>query len=367
VVVDAGDWSGIAPNELPKLPFLLDMMQMMGYDAVTPGEREFGYGYQYLLDLLRQRKLNVVLANLSDKASGRPLWKPYVVVKKQGVKVAIAGLIGRTIPMGAAQDSVVIADPLVVAQKLIPEMHKKADVVVLLAHMGRVDAEDLASQVPGIDVLVIAHHPGLVLASRKINQTIEVAGGEQGQDMGVTFVDVEGKTVTPREGKVVVLTPEVGERADIAKLQKDFNDSLEAQSRREAQAEAAKSSANRPGQPHYLGLESCTNCHQAQYAQWKTTPHAKAFATLEALHKESTPECVGCHVTGFQKMGGFQSAATTSTMANVQCESCHGMASEHDMFNHSVAAPSESLCVTCHTAAQDSTWNFAEKLAKVHH
>jgi hypothetical protein len=289
------------------------------------------------------------------------------VVKKQGAKVAIAGLIGKTIPMGAAQDSVVVADPLLVAQRLVPEMRKKADVVVVLAHMGRVDAEDLASQIPGIDVLVIGHHPGLVLASRKINQTISVASGEQGQDMGVTYVDVEGKVATPREGKVVVLTPEVGERADIAKLQKDFNDSLEAQSRRAAQAEIAKSAAAKAGQPHYLGQESCVNCHQAQYNQWKATQHAKAFATLEAAHKESTGECVSCHVTGFQLAGGFQSAATTAAMANVQCESCHGMGTEHHMFAPTAAAPSESLCVTCHTAAQDSTWNYAVKLAKIRH
>jgi predicted CXXCH cytochrome family protein len=350
-----------------KLPFLLDMMQMMGYDAVTPGEREFGYGYRHFVNLVRQRKLNVVLANLTDKASGKALWKPYIVVKKQGAKVAIGGLIGKTIPMGPAQDSVVVQDPLVVAQKLVPEMRKKADVVVLLAHMGRVDAEDLASQIPGIDVLVIGHHPGLVLTSRKINQTISVAGGEQGQDMGVSYVDIEGKVATPREGKVVVLTPEVGERADIAKLQKIFTDSLEAQARRTAQAEAAKSSTNRPGQPHFLGRESCVSCHQAQYEQWKTTPHAKAFATLVDAHKESTAECVSCHVTGFQKPGGFQSAATTAAMANVQCESCHGMGSEHNMSASQISAPTESLCVGCHTAAQDSTWNYAVKLAKIRH
>ena len=148
LLVDAGDWSGANANEQPKSPFMLDMMQLIGYDAVAPGEREFTYGYRYFLDLVRQRKLNVVTANLFDKASGKAPFKPYIVLKKQGVKVAVGGLIGKAIPMGAAQDSVTIEDPLVMAQKLIPEMRKKAAVVVLLAHMGRVDAEDLAAQVP---------------------------------------------------------------------------------------------------------------------------------------------------------------------------------------------------------------------------
>lgn len=368
VVVDAGDWSGVAATELPKCPFMLDMMQLVGYDAITPGEREFGYGYQYFLDLVRQRKLTVVSANLFDKASGKALFKPFVVVKKQGVKVAIAGLIGKAIPLGAAQDSVTVQDPLVVAQKLVPEMRKKAAMVVLLAHMGRVDAEDLASQVPGIDVMVIGHHPGLVLVSRKVNQTISVASGEQGQNIGETHVDVEGKLASAREGKVLVLMPEVGERADIAKLAKDMEDQIQASQRKQQQEVAATlNNTNRPGQPRFLGQDACISCHPAQYEQWKSSPHALAFETLQKAHKEATAECVSCHVTGFQQPGGFQSAATTPALMNVQCESCHGKGTAHNMFAGAKGAVAESTCVACHNGAQDKDWSYATKLAKVTH
>jgi hypothetical protein len=309
----------------------------------------------------------VVTANLFDKATGKAPFKPYVVLKKQGVKVAVGGLIGKAIPMGAAQDSVTIEDPLVVAQKLVPEMRKKGAVVVLLAHMGRVDAEDLAAQVPGIDVMVIGHHPGLVLTSRKVNKTISVASGEQGQNIGETHVDIEGKLTEAREGKVIVLLPEVGERADIAKLAKDLEDTLTARQRKQQQAAAATSNTNRPGAPRYLGQETCIGCHPAQYEQWKGTPHAAAFATLKNAGKEATAECVSCHVTGFQQPGGYQSAATTAGLMNVQCESCHGLGTAHDMFAGAKGAVAESVCVACHNSAQDKDWNYAVKLAKVTH
>jgi len=367
LLVDAGDWSGANANEQPKSPFMLDMMQLIGYDAMAPGEREFTYGYRYFLDLVRQRKLNVVTANLFDKATGKAPFKPYVVLKKQGVKVAVGGLIGKAIPMGAAQDSVTIEDPLVMAQKLIPEMRKKAAVVVLLAHMGRVDAEDLAAQVPGIDVMVIGHHPGLVLTSRKVNQTISVASGEQGQNIGETHVDIEGKLAEAREGKVIVLLPEVGERADIAKLAKDLEDTLTARQRKQQQAAAATSNTNRPGAPRYLGQDACIGCHPAQYEQWKGTPHANAFATLKQAGKEATAECVSCHVTGFQQPGGYQSAATTAALMNVQCESCHGLGTAHNLFDGGRGAVAESTCVACHNSAQDKDWNYAVDLAKVAH
>jgi len=367
VVVDAGDWSGQAPHEDVKGPFFMDAMQLLGYDAVTPGEREFNYGYKLFLEQVAKRKLTVVQANIRDKATGKLLFKPYIIKNKQGFKVAIAGLISRTVPLGAAQDSTLVDDPLVVAQKLIPELRKKAQVVVLLAHMGRVDAEDLATQVPGIDVLVVGHHPGLVLSSRKMSNTISVASGEQGQNVGETFLDCDGGKCTPREGKVTILMPEVGERADIAKIAKELEDKVNAEQKKTQQQQAVSNATVNPGQPHYLGQEACVTCHEPQYEQWKTTAHSHAFDTLVKQSKDATPECVQCHVTGFSKTGGFVSQASSGGLINVQCEVCHGMGTGHDMFAAKSAAPPESLCVSCHNPVNDPSWNYAAKLPKVTH
>ena len=367
-MVDAGDWSGAQPWEDAKGPFFMDAMQLMGYDAVTIGEREFGYGYKLFLDQAAKRpKLTIVEANLRDKAKGKLLFKPYVIKKKQGVNVAIVGLISRTIPLGMAQDSTIVDDPLMTAQKIIPEVRKKAQVVVLLAHMGRVDAEDLASQVPGIDVLVVAHHPGLVLTSRKLSNTVSVASGEQGQNIGETFVDCEAGKCTAREGKVTILMPEVGERADIAKLSKGIEDAVNTKQREKSIADKTFMNTTHPGQPHFLGQDACVNCHQPQYEQWRGTAHSKAFDTLVKQSKDATPECVQCHVTGWTKPGGFVSTATSGGLTNVQCEVCHGMGTQHDMFSGKAAAPPESLCVSCHNPTNDPSWNYSAKLAKVVH
>ena len=367
MLVDCGDFAGQSAHEQVKTPFFFDMLDLLGYDAITIGEREFNFGYQYLKDVVDSHDLNVVSANIRDKESGKRVWKEYVIVKKQGLKVAITGFLNPNIALRAGADSVIIDDPLAVAQKLIPELRRKADVVVVLAHTGRVEAYDLASQVKGIDVMVIGHRPSLVLASRDLNGTIAVSSGTQGQNIGETLLYMDGRNIEKRDGRVVILLPKVGERADIAKLQKDFEDQLNERLRIQQQRDAVAASALGPGAPHYLGMKACITCHQPQYDHWQTTPHARAFETLKKQSKEATPDCVKCHVTGWTEPGGYQNQVATSQMTDVQCEACHGMGTEHNQFDEAFGPPKEELCITCHTPENDPSWNYAAKLPMVAH
>jgi 2',3'-cyclic-nucleotide 2'-phosphodiesterase (5'-nucleotidase family) len=345
---------------------MMDMYELLGYDALTIGEREFNYGYQYLKDLTKRRKLKIVSANIRDKESGTRVWKDYTIVKRNGVKFAITGLLNPSIPLRTAADSVIIDDPLMVAQELIPKLKKKADVVVLLAHLGRTEAYDLASQVEGIDVLVVGHRPSLVLRSRDVNGAVAVSSGTQGQNVGETLVYMDGKDVESMEGKVVILTPTVGENMEIAALQKDFEDQLNKKMREERQQQAVASGGNTKS-TRFLGMDACVSCHEPQYEQWQMTAHAHAFQTLEKESKEATPDCVKCHVTGFGEPGGYQNQVTTAKLKDVQCEVCHGMGSDHNMFDAAREPPPETLCVTCHTPENDPSWNYAAKLPQVVH
>ena len=102
----------------------------------------------------------------------------------------------------------------------------------------------------------------------------------------------------------------------------------------------------------YLGAELCRACHAAAGDFWERTEHGSAYATLEAEHKEYNLDCVGCHVSGYEKPGG-STVSHVEKLKNVQCESCHGPGSKH-LLNLSdptllVAKPPETLCAQeCH-------------------
>jgi 2',3'-cyclic-nucleotide 2'-phosphodiesterase (5'-nucleotidase family) len=219
--VDGGDWAPdpAKPHEDAKFAFQLETMGLMGYDAVGIGERELAFGYDRLKELAAKSKVPFVSSNLVDKKSGKPAFKQYVVVRKGGLRVGIFSVLGPKIELPAnTGEQLTIDDPIASAQAMVATLRKQADVVVALTHLGRVEGEDLAAQVPGIDVVVLAHHPGFVAQGRRVNNAITVASGEQGQNIGMTKLTLDGKKVTDLASETLFLLPVVGERADLATL-----------------------------------------------------------------------------------------------------------------------------------------------------
>ena len=105
-------------------------------------------------------------------------------------------------------------------------------------------------------------------------------------------------------------------------------------------------------------------------AQWRTTGHARAYATLEEGPKGSRQfdlDCVGCHVTGWRAPGGACNVAAVEGRKDVQCESCHGPASLHavDPPGHIQRAPGEERCRGCHTPEHSTAFDWEGYRARV--
>ena len=121
------------------------------------------------------------------------------------------------------------------------------------------------------------------------------------------------------------------------------------------------------GAPSFVGASTCQSCHSGAHTQWESTPHARAWETLEARNKHFDLECVGCHVTGYQQPGGSALGFTTS-LENVQCETCHGAGSLH------AAAPTETniqkevtpgTCTGCHNSEHSPNFDFDAYLPRI--
>ena len=125
-----------------------------------------------------------------------------------------------------------------------------------------------------------------------------------------------------------------------------------------------------PGKAGYVGTEECSFCHKAAVAFWKGTVHARAWATLEATHKQWDRGCVSCHATGWLEPGGAV-FATIDKLTDVQCEVCHGPGSLHvdadgKRVDTLVRKPPASFCAgRCHTAEHSDTFQYEPYLRDV--
>jgi hypothetical protein len=125
------------------------------------------------------------------------------------------------------------------------------------------------------------------------------------------------------------------------------------------------------GQAAYTGTESCTECHEDAATFWKKTVHATAWKTLVDRGQQFDLDCIGCHVTGWEKPGG-SNLGHNDKLRDVQCETCHGPGSIHVAQRGTEEpaavklAPAEDLCATqCHTREHSDTFQYEAYLRDV--
>ena len=351
--------------------FLMDVMKVLGTEAVGMSEKELRFGVGYLKAQVRRTQLPMVCANLYEKKTKKLLFQPYVVKQVGTVKVGIFGLMSNTVDLGPLKDSLTVEEPSVAARRTVAELRRKgATVVVLLSQLGKVESEDLVTALEGIDAVMVGHNVPLLQKGRMIKNTVACYGGEQGQYIGRTIVTLNPqRRMATADNETFMLSPEVGERKEIAALVKGFEDSFNEKLHKAEKERAAKeqAKATSASPDHYLGAEVCIRCHQPEGEQWKSTGHARAWQTLVDHKKDATPECVGCHVVGFKQPGGLVSSAVTPALTNVQCESCHGMGTQHEAFTTVPRKITVETCRQCHTASASPTFDFATYQPHVAH
>ena len=86
----------------------------------------------------------------------------------------------------------------------------------------------------------------------------------------------------------------------------------------------------------FVGSQVCGECHTTAFDIWKETPHAHGTETLLKLspQRHFDPECLSCHVTGwdaekyFPFASGFLDVKQEALHGN-GCENCHGPGDKH--------------------------------------
>lgn len=142
LLFDSGDFSQGSPYyTLFKGDVEVELMNRMGYDAVTIGNHEFDFGLDNLARLLRKAEFPVVCANYDF--TGTPvegLVKPYVILRRNGLKIGVFGVSPRLEGLVAADNyrGVAYLDLVETARSTAETLKRKkhCDVIICLSHLG---------------------------------------------------------------------------------------------------------------------------------------------------------------------------------------------------------------------------------------
>lgn len=105
--------------------------------------------------------------------------------------------------------------------------------------------------------------------------------------------------------------------------------------------------------PGFAGASTCGSCHSGIYATWVQSSHAQAYETLQNIGQQTNSRCLVCHTTGLGLPTGFQINPPTLSLADVQCENCHGPSAAHaatpdELTLRPPATLSPEVCGGCH-------------------
>ncbi len=93
ILVDGGDAiQGGILGALSKGMWAAEIMDKMGYDVAVPGNHEFDFGVERLLEIADSVSYDYVCCNFIDLRTGKTVFKPYKMIKKFDTNIAFIGI-----------------------------------------------------------------------------------------------------------------------------------------------------------------------------------------------------------------------------------------------------------------------------------
>ncbi|WP_052714056.1 bifunctional 2',3'-cyclic-nucleotide 2'-phosphodiesterase/3'-nucleotidase [Paenibacillus dauci] len=207
---------------------MIELMNLLQYDAATVGNHEFNYGLDYLEQCLNEAQFPYTNANvyrISDEQPDAPLLQPYLILPRELkgasgesaiLNIGIIGLVPTQIlnwDKGHLEGHVRVQDMVETTEAMVPRLQAAgADIIVLLAHTGYIEENDPSisenavlplSQINGVDALIFGHahklypseefagRPGVNLEKGTIHDVPAVEPGVWGSHLGIIDLELQ--------------------------------------------------------------------------------------------------------------------------------------------------------------------------------
>jgi hypothetical protein len=357
ITIDSGDQVN-RPGQQSQVKLektLESLTRLMNFDVIGLGAGDFKVDSIELAQAMINANLGVtpfVCANV--EVIDPELCHTYRVIQKNGKRVGITMVLGEQYyDQLKGIDGVTLRPvPTALTNAVSKLKQERCDVMILVAAASTDVCRQLATQFPDFDLLITTDcggeptlNPEEIKTNRGTMPMVQVGA----KSMYVGIVGFYFKPEAPKRPTI---------RYKRVPLDARFEDSSEVktvftsyQNELKRLWLSGRFQDIRP-QPHssghkFVGSEACADCHGVEYEIWedgtdgKGGPHKHATASLTEPNERSwvqrhfDPECVSCHMTGWNPQGyfpyesGYLDFEKDQHLFDNGCENCHGPGSAH--------------------------------------
>ena len=205
LILDAGDTlHGLPIVTASRGESAVDVMNAVGYSAMAPGNHDFNYGYEHILELEEEMNFPVLAANVTYEADGSLVFGDHIVITCGEYTIGVFGMATPETVTKTNPNNVVGLDfnednLAGIAQAQCDELKELGcDIIICLAHLGDdvsstpYRSTDVLEQVIDIDLWIDGHSHSVLNGDGEahlVNGTLVASTGEYTKNIGVVTYD----------------------------------------------------------------------------------------------------------------------------------------------------------------------------------
>ncbi len=368
-----------------------EILRKLDYAAIGLGPDDLRLSLDGLLAPLSEGRFVCANADIFE------LNAPFQLINVGGQRIGITAVLGAAELKKINRDHSEIAfrDPFEALAETIPKL-RNANYRVLLAHGSVEETRQWVARFPdAFDLVVTAGGEGepTLEPERVPGSTASIVQvGTKGMYVGL--VGVFDNPQQPVRYERVVLDARFPDSPEVMEIFADYQKQLEIHGLAGLGIRPVKHASGHT----FVGYEKCGECHTTAFEVFESTPHHHATESLVkppnsrgSIPRHFDPECLSCHVTGwnpqeyFPYQSGYLSLADTLLHAN-GCENCHGPGSQHvaveseeievsdaereelrQQMRLTVEEARKNTCYTCHDLDNSPEFDFDTYWEQVKH
>ena len=380
------------PQAAIKYQVAIDAHRMLGYGAVGFGVHDLQLPSEILLAQLTQGGISpFVSANVRsifDEDFG--LSHRFRVLKVGGMRIGVTQVLGQAFAENLQNVDFEYQSPETALEPVVKSLKSEnCDFLILLANTTVQEARALGETFTDFDFVVVAGDsdppPPEPEAIKSGVRLIEL--GHKGMYVGILGFYENSPQVRYQR---IPLDGRFKEAVSITRLLTAYQDQLKTQ----GLAGLGLRANPHPTGRRFTGSEACADCHSDAYEIWESTPHAHATETLVKLPlaRQFDPECISCHVTGWEPqeyypfVSGYLDQEKTPHLVGNGCENCHGGGAAHvaaengdvdadeaelmrlrEQMRVTLQEAKQNVCIRCHDLDNSPDFDFETYWPHVEH